>query len=66
MSEKPIVLKLGKNAFADEAWKDLGKIADVITIPESTTREQFLKELKDPQSKLAFSSTSYHQNGEKR
>lgn len=53
MSGKPIVLKLGKNAFAEEAWKDLGRIADVITIPETITREQFLQELKDPQSKLS-------------
>lgn len=53
MSKKPIVLKLGKDAFGDQAWGELEKIADVITIPESTTREQFLREVKDPQNKLS-------------
>ncbi|CAI4703783.1 AVB_G0043850.mRNA.1.CDS.1 [Saccharomyces cerevisiae] len=53
MSKKPIVLKLGKDAFGDQAWGKLEKIADVITIPESTTREQFLREVKDPQNKLS-------------
>lgn len=53
MSVKPVVLRLGKVAYAGEAWKNLAKIANVITIPEETTREQFLKELKDPQSQLS-------------
>lgn len=65
MSKKPIILKLGKDSFGDEAWEELGKIADVITIPETTTREQFLQEIKDPENKLAFSSTSNHQNCKK-
>ena len=39
--------------FGGEAWDNLAKIADVITIPNSTTREQFIAGLKDPNNKLS-------------
>ena len=53
MSVKPVVLRLGKVAYANDAWKNLSKIANVVTIPETTTREEFLKTLKDPKSEVS-------------
>lgn len=53
MSAKPTILRLGKVAYASEAWKNLGKIANVVTIPDTTTREQFLKALKDPENEIS-------------
>lgn len=53
MSIKPIVLRLGKVQHAFTAWEELAKIADVITVPASTTREEFFKLLKDPSSKFS-------------
>ncbi|AQZ18960.1 GOR1 (YNL274C) [Zygosaccharomyces parabailii] len=52
MSAKPVVLRLGSIGYAREAWKALGEIANIVTVDESTTRDKFLKELKDPKSKL--------------
>lgn len=53
MSAKPVVLRLGKVAYASEAWRNLTKIANVVTIPETTTRDQFLQALKDPKSDIS-------------
>ncbi|KAH3899605.1 probable Glyoxylate reductase 1 [Saccharomycodes ludwigii] len=53
MSPKPIVLRLGKFLFAKEAWERLGSKAEIITVPDSTTRETFLAGLKDPNSPLS-------------
>lgn len=50
---KPVVLRLGEIQYAQEAWKQAGEELDVITIPDSTTREEFLRQLQDPTSKLA-------------
>lgn len=52
MSAKPTVLRLGKVAYANDAWTKLSKVANVVTIPDSTTREDFLKSLKDPKSDI--------------
>lgn len=53
MSVKPTVLRLGKVTFAQDAWKKLANIANVITVDDSTTREQFLKDLQDPKSEIS-------------
>lgn len=50
---KPIILRLGSLTFAQPQWKEVEEIADVITVDDSMTREQFLKELKNPESKLS-------------
>lgn len=50
---KPIVLCLGNIMYAQESWKQLESIADVVTIPKNTTRDQFFKMLKDPKNKLS-------------
>ncbi|CCD25743.1 glyoxylate reductase NDAI_0F04250 [Naumovozyma dairenensis CBS 421] len=51
--KKPVVLQLGKIMFGQQAWDDLRKIADVITLDRSTTREKFISGLKDPNNKLS-------------
>ncbi|KAL3230448.1 Glyoxylate reductase 1 [Nakaseomyces bracarensis] len=50
---KPIILRLGSLTFAQPQWAEVEKIADVITVDSSMTRDQFLEELKDPQSKFS-------------
>lgn len=50
---KPIILRLGSLTFAQPQWAEVEKIADVLTIDSSMTREKFLKELKDPESKFS-------------
>lgn len=50
---KPVVLRLGNVKFAQEAWQQFSKEVEVIELDPSVTREQFLKDLKDPSSPLA-------------
>lgn len=53
MSLKPSVLRLGPVGFAREAWECLGQVANIITLEEGTTRETFLKELKNPNGRYS-------------
>lgn len=50
---KPIVLCLGDTLFAQEAWKNLRAIAEVVTLPDDTNREKFFDLLDDPSSKIS-------------
>lgn len=50
---KPVVLRLGAVKYAQEAWEKLAKIADVVTIEDSTTRPEFLKMCQDPNSAVS-------------
>ncbi|SCV03082.1 LANO_0G02036g1_1 [Lachancea nothofagi CBS 11611] len=47
---KPVVLRLGNVKYAQEAWEKLGQIAQVITVDESSTRADFLKQCQDSSS----------------
>ncbi|QLG70153.1 hypothetical protein HG535_0A00920 [Zygotorulaspora mrakii] len=53
MSVKPTVLRLGNVNYAQEAWKKLAQIANVVSIEPSMNREAFLKALKDPKSDIS-------------
>lgn len=50
---KPVVLRLGGVKYAQKAWEELGKIAQVVTVDPSTTRAQFLKQCQDPESPIS-------------
>lgn len=50
-STKPVVLRLGGVAYAQEAWAELEKIATVV-VSDSPNREQFLKDLKGKYSNV--------------
>ncbi|CCH43089.1 Glyoxylate reductase [Wickerhamomyces ciferrii] len=51
MSTKPIVLRLGTVRYAQEAWKELEKVATVI-VSESKNREEFIKDLQTKYSQV--------------
>ncbi|CCF58046.1 hypothetical protein KAFR_0D03980 [Kazachstania africana CBS 2517] len=50
---KPIVLRLGKITYAQKEWEEAKKVVEVLTVPESTTRNEFIRRLKDPNDKLS-------------
>lgn len=50
---KPVVLRLGGIRYAQKAWEELAKIANVITVDSSMTRAQFLAECQDPSSQIS-------------
>ncbi|SCU95314.1 LAMI_0F01970g1_1 [Lachancea mirantina] len=50
---KPVVLRLGSVDYAQQAWEDLAKVAEVVTVDDSTTRGEFLKSLKDSSNPLS-------------
>lgn len=59
---KPIVLRLGEIQYAQQAWKELEKVATIITIDPTTKRDQFIKEL-GPDGKLNkidYITRTYH------
>lgn len=53
MSVKPTILRLGDVRYAQEAWKRLSKVANIVTIDQSMTREKFLKALNDPNDAIS-------------
>lgn len=50
---KPVVLRLGQVKYAQKAWEELSKIAQVIPIDPSLTRAQFLDQCQDPESPIS-------------
>jgi len=58
MSTKPIVLRLGSVTYAQEAWKELEKIATVV-VADSPNREQFLKDLKGKYSNVQYITRTF-------
>ncbi|KAG0667400.1 glyoxylate reductase [Monosporozyma unispora] len=50
---KPIVLCLGNTLFAQDAWKKLEEIAEVVTLPKGTSRATFFQLIEDPASKFS-------------
>lgn len=58
MTTKPIVLRLGSVSYAQEAWKELEKIATVV-VADSPNREQFLKDLKGKYSNVQYITRTF-------
>ncbi|KAH3673776.1 hypothetical protein WICPIJ_009656 [Wickerhamomyces pijperi] len=57
-STKPTVLRLGQVAYAQEAWAELEKIANVI-VNDSPNREQFLQDLKGKYSNVDYITRTF-------
>lgn len=58
MSTKPIVLRLGTVSYAQEAWKELEKIATVI-VADSSNREEFFQDLKGKYSNVQYITRTF-------
>lgn len=52
-TSKPVVLRLGRLLFAHDSWEKLAEIADIVTIPEETTREELIRRFSDPNDILS-------------
>lgn len=53
MSEKPILLCLGAVSFPDGDFAKLQDVAKVVTLPETCSREEFIKRCADPNDELS-------------
>ncbi|CDO92752.1 unnamed protein product [Kluyveromyces dobzhanskii CBS 2104] len=50
---KPVVVRLGQVKYAQKAWEELAKIAQVVPVDPSVTRAQFLSLCEDPESPIS-------------
>ncbi|CCK70713.1 glyoxylate reductase KNAG_0F00440 [Huiozyma naganishii CBS 8797] len=57
---KPIVLRLGDVLFAQKVWDQFEEVAEVVTIDETVSREEFFKLLKDPKCKASQAKVITH------
>ncbi|EDO19104.1 hypothetical protein Kpol_2000p72 [Vanderwaltozyma polyspora DSM 70294] len=60
---KPVLLRLGNINFAQDVWDQFSDTVEVLTLNPDTTREDFIKELKNPNGKFAKVSVitrTYH------
>ncbi|GMM38657.1 glyoxylate reductase [Saccharomycopsis crataegensis] len=62
MTKKPLVLHTEPTTFGQQLWDDLEEIAEVVHMPETTDREQFIKDLKGKYSECVAIGRGYITN----